>query len=97
MSREQRTVKVSPIPGEALRYRVESWTEGTEPHYVDLDCYNKYPECSCMHYKTRIKKNLEKGHALWTMPTMCRHIEAAYRYFATKQIKHISEIINEQK
>ena len=96
MSREQRTVKVTPIQGEPLRYTVESWSQKKEPHTVDLDSYDKHPECSCDHYKFKIKKNLDNDHPLWVKGlTMCRHMEAAYRYFAAKQIFYISEHINQ--
>ena len=92
--------KVTPIPGEPLRYTVESSSEKQAPHIVDLNIGNGSFECSCVGFSCVINPRIQKGEPLFignypNERTMCRHIKEAYFYFAKAMLTDMSKIQNE--
>ena len=100
MPRRTRTVKVEAVPGEKLVYRVESWSQGQEPHRVDLLGLDGNGECSCKWFATTCAPNyranggkiVEYGDPDSPNPqaSRCRHVAAALRYFTNHLLKHMA-------
>ena len=78
MSKADRTVLVSEIPGELMRYHVESWSRPRRPHVVDLLAYGGSGECSCTDWSTRRGPAVKAGESVGIY---CRHVLAARSYF----------------
>lgn len=97
MPRETKTVRVAPIPNEALRYYCESWTSPQRPHLVDLSDHFGNGSCSCKDFITRRQPAIRDGKPLFTQATTCRHIQAAHRYWLKHSLEHAAETINAQK
>ena len=86
-------MRVEPIRGEFLRYRVHSETKGDEEHVVDLHANDGNGECSCdqftfrcgpMWSKTKEMVNYERGKDGKLSPaTRCKHLNAAFLHLAT--------------
>lgn len=96
MPRATRTVRVSPIPNEPLRYWVESWSS-SKPHLVDLSEHNGNGACSCKNYITRKWPAIRDSTApLFTQETACRHIQAAWRHWLRHSLRDAAEIINKR-
>lgn len=93
MSRATRTVRVQPIPGEALRYWVESWTNATRPHLVDLAEHFGNGSCSCTDFLTRRQPAIVEGKRLFTDATSCRHVTAARRHFTEHTLADMAEML----
>lgn len=101
MPKAKETIKVEPIHGEPLRYRVESWGQPQFPHVVDLMEYDGNGCCDCKDFTTRCFPNwklhakpIEYGHPSEPNPnrTRCRHIDVAVRKFANDTLKEISRM-----
>lgn len=80
------TVRVDPIPGEVLRYHVQSWSNPNAPHMVDLSLYGGNGECSCRDFTTRRRPAILAGAVLFTRKTSCRHVIAARKYFTQETL-----------
>lgn len=78
MPRETNTVIVAEVPGEKMRFHVESWSRENRPHLVDLLAHAGLGECSCKDWQTRAWPRIRDGE---TNGTRCRHITAARDYF----------------
>lgn len=78
MPRDSQTVIVREIPGEPMRFTVESWAKAREPHLVDLLAHGGLGECSCMDWQIRRWPAIRDGGIV---DTRCRHVIAARSYF----------------
>lgn len=74
-------IRVEPIQGEVLRYRVSSSSNPNAPHMVDLSLYGGNGECSCRDFTTRRRPAIREGAELFTRATSCKHVLAARKYF----------------
>lgn len=82
MPRDEGTILVKPVEGElGLRFMVESWTNPTQPHYVDLAAGNGASECSCKHWQCRVGPALKKGADPYSHQGSCRHVRAVRRFW----------------
>ena len=86
MSKDPETLKAVPIPGEALRYWVESSKKGS-PWVVDLSSH----ECICPDFLCRREPALKAGAEPMTRHTCCKHIIAARREFLNTSLRQISD------
>jgi hypothetical protein len=100
MPRSTGTIKVKAIPGEAMRWRVESWSKPQEPHIVDLSMHGGRGECSCTDWQTRCNPNFKK-HGQWVeywgaggrpnpARSMCRHIHVTRIHFLNTSLRDIA-------
>ena len=90
MSANDRTIRVQPIPGEPLRYYVESWSSPTRPHVVDLAENKGNGACSCKDFVTRRQPAIDAKADLFTRETSCRHVIAARRHFTIHTLTDIA-------
>jgi hypothetical protein len=97
MSRADRTIRVQPIPGEALRFYVESWSSPSRPHIVDLAENQGNGACSCRDFVTRRQPNIDKLMPLFSRETSCRHVIAARRHFTIHTLTDIAREISCQR
>jgi hypothetical protein len=97
MSRTDRTIRVQPIPGEPLRYYVESWSSPSRPHIVDLAENQGNGACSCRDFVTRRQPNIDKLMPLFSRETSCRHVIAARRHFTIHTLTDIAREISCQR
>lgn len=91
MGAKQKTIKVTEVPGEPMRYWVESWTAGQLPHMVDLAACGGHGDCSCTDAATTVARNRklhpgkwnDYGHPGAINPDRCccRHVAAARKRF----------------
>lgn len=100
MPQAKDTIKVKPIPGEALRYQVESWQASKYPHVVDLMENNGNGSCDCKDFLTRCEPNYKEERKIveYGFPgnpnpkrTRCKHIHVAVKKFANDTLKEISK------
>jgi hypothetical protein len=103
MSRKTNTVKVREIPGEPLRYRVESWTDPDHPYTVDFTENQGNGECTCIDFVAYCQPRYLKtgqivGYGHPSSPnknrTRCRHIEAAFHYWGNKLLRDLAQHYN---
>ena len=73
---------VTPVPGEPLRYWVQSRSRNTVRHLVDLTAYDGNGECECEQFRFKFGPRLNAG-MVPGLRTECHHIIAAKRYLAT--------------
>lgn len=90
MPRETNTVRVEPIEGEPLRYRVESWSRPNQPHLVDLSLAHGNGACSCTDYVTRRAPAIKAGKPLFTKATSCRHVRMARKHFTVTTLAEMA-------
>lgn len=91
MPRASRTVRVSSIEGETMRFRVESWSAPQKPHTVDLLAYEGAGECSCTDWSTRRGPAIKHGEPHGTPATCCRHVTAARHYFLNRLLREMAQ------
>jgi hypothetical protein len=78
MPRDTNSILVEPMAGSCgLLFRVESWTNPSEPHLVDLTTQ----ECSCKHWQCRVGPALKAGADPFTKEGSCKHVRAVHRYW----------------
>jgi hypothetical protein len=97
MSRHDKTIRVAEIPGELMRFRVESWSNPQRPHTVDLLSQKGFGECSCTDWVTRRAINARNGAAMGTEATMCRHIKAARLFFLNRLLTRMAQDAAKQR
>jgi len=90
MSRDARTVKVQAIPGETMRFHVESWSSPQKPHLVDLLEYDGAGACSCTDWSTRRGPAIKAGCLPGLPETMCRHVAVARRVFLNQLLRQMA-------
>jgi hypothetical protein len=88
MAKIDQTVIVREVPGEEMRFRVESWSNPAQPHTVDLLAYKGAGECSCTDWQTRRWPAIRDGA---TTGTRCRHVIAARSYFLDSLLATMAE------
>ena len=81
MPKSEHTVRVTPIPNEPGRYRVESWSKPDSPHLVDLFSYGGRGECSCKDWQTRRGPMVKKACKVGDPQSLCRHVKACRSAF----------------
>lgn len=86
MPRCIRTVRVSPIPNEPLRFHVESWSRPGETHVVDLGARYPMGRCSCESYTCTLWPEFKRT----LRPRYCRHIESARTYLCNRRIRELA-------
>lgn len=72
-------------------YAVESWTEGREPHRVDLLAYEGRGECSCKSWQCRVEPALKGGASFYDPRGFCRHVQAARQFFLCRLLGQMSD------
>lgn len=87
MPRASNTVIVAEVPGERMRYRVESWSAENRPHVVDLLAHGGLGECSCTDWQTRRWPLIRDGE---TAGTRCRHVTAARDFFLSQLLARMA-------
>lgn len=87
MSKHDGTVRVQAIPGETMRFHVESWSSPSRPHTVDLLAREGAGECSCKDWQTRRGPAIKRGERAGIF---CKHVLAARRYFLDGLLKRLS-------
>lgn len=95
MSAENRTVRITEIPGEPWRFRVESWSDPANPHVVDLLQHRGAGECSCWNWKRQrwpLIRDAEAQGLKWeTNPhVFCRHVKVARNYRLNSLLRKLS-------
>ena len=78
--------RVTPIPGEALRYYVGSRSRQAVQHIVDLSALYGNGQCSCEAFCFKAAKRLATGEVP-SEQTECRHIREAKRYLALTVVR----------
>ena len=88
-------LEVRPIPGEPLRFHVESVSKPDEPHLVDLAANNGFGACSCQDFELRREDYLTCGAPPLTNRTACCHMRAAFRAFGAWAVRAFAKSINQ--
>ncbi len=78
--------RVTPIPGEALRYYVSSGSRKSVQHVVDLSGYYGNGQCSCEAFCFKAAPRWASGEVP-SEQTECRHIREAKRHLALTVIR----------
>ena len=79
-------LRVHPIAGEPLRFRVESVSEPEHMHMVDLGLNNGGGFCDCMDFCARRDGFLKATGLPYQDRTACSHVKAAFRVFGMAHI-----------
>ena len=91
---------VDEIPGEAMRFRVESRGSPEFPHTVDLLAHGGLGECSCRDWEIVCFPNYRQGgRRIGAGPrksrdpqrTRCCHVEAARELFLNELLARMAE------
>jgi hypothetical protein len=91
MSKADKTVRVREIPGEPFCFRVESWSDGREPHRVELLAHQGRGECSCERWGFKAWPALKAGASWYDPHGFCRHVLAARQFFLCRLLTHMSD------
>jgi hypothetical protein len=83
-------LRVEPIAGEPLRFRVESVSEPEQPHTVDLELNNGGGFCDCIDFCARRDGFLKATGLPYQDRTACSHVKAAFRVFGMWAIQKVS-------
>jgi hypothetical protein len=104
MGKLRKTVKVAEVPGEPLRYQVESWADPRLYHVVDLSENGGNGECDCKDFRTRCTANLKANGGKWVhygapgLPnpdrTQCRHCYCARLKFTDTTLRAIAATLH---
>ncbi len=102
MPKASHSVRVQAIPGESMRYWVESWQSADTQHTVDLLEHDGNGQCSCRDF-LRCLRNMKDGHKKipYGYPglphpnrTQCRHIYCARMKFTADVLTEMSRRAN---
>jgi|GEM_PF-2469450 len=101
MSKSTKSVKVKAVPGEILRYQVESWGRADLHHIVDLMEQGGNGECGCTDFRMQCTTNWKENGGAWVLygfpghpdpkRTQCRHIYCARMKFTNDTLKLLSK------
>ena len=82
-------MNVSPIPGERLRFMVDSRSRPGMAHMVDLEEYQCNGSCTCEWFLTGLGVSAKAEQHRFASDTVsqCPHIRAAIRYFLRRFTK----------
>lgn len=97
MSKEDGTIQIQPVAGEAMRFLCSSWSHPKQPHLVDLSENQGNGCCSCIDYTTRRGPAIKAGADLFTRATSCRHLIAVRKYWAMTTLRDIAAHIKNQE
>lgn len=97
MSKEDGTVKIQPVAGEAMRFLCESWSQKRAPYLVDLSDNQGNGSCVCTDFITRRNPAIRAGAPLFTRETSCRHLIAVRKYWAMTTLRDIAAHIKNQE
>lgn len=90
MPAHNKTVRVREIPGEVMRFHVESWSHPQRPHVVDLLAHTGRGECSCTDWQTRRGPAIKAGASQGSPEALCRHVKVARVYFLNKLLRSMA-------
>jgi hypothetical protein len=103
----KQSVRVREIPGEPMRYYVESWGQPKEPHTVDLSMHDGHGSCSCRDFVTNVARNRKTHPGAWNFygtpdainpqRTQCRHIAAAQRKYLMTTLPAVARSLHPQQ
>ena len=86
--------KVEPIPGELLRFFVQSRSIPGQRYLVDLESYHFNGQCGCQHFTFGIQPKLNAG-ARTSPGTRCAHIREAREWLLdNKVLPQLRDIAN---
>ena len=77
---------VHQIPGEPLRFRVDSDRAGISPYLVDLAENDGWGQCDCKHWQCRVAPLVRDGER-----ASCKHVQRARSFLLDKLLKAIVE------
>lgn len=77
-------MRVAPIIGEPLRFRVQSETNPRKWYLVELG--SRQTQCDCVHYLMRIAPTIYNSRQ---RVDPCKHGQAALLYFAMQMLERI--------
>jgi len=98
-------MNVEPIPGESLRFYVESESEPGTKHLVDLTENRGSGKCSCQAFQFQCEQNIKLGKPMfsrgepivnlrglisWPDATCCKHIYQVQILLLTKLLSQAS-------
>ena len=83
-------LKVAPIPGEPLRFYVESASSPAHSHIGDLSDNEGFGACSCEDFILRREDFIASGAPPQTSRTSCQHIRAAFRVFGIWAVRQVA-------
>ena len=89
-------LRVEPIPGEPLRFRVQSQSEPEHMHVVDLGLNEGGGFCDCPDFCCRRDGFLKATRLPYQDRTSCSHVKAAFRVFGLAQIKRTMKTMGYQ-
>lgn len=95
----RRRLKVEPIPGEIMRFHVESQRAGVPPYLVDLEALDLNGCCACENFEHRIFPLVKAQLTVpWDkrVPVLCIHLIDATEYFDRQLKKALSESLNKK-
>ena len=82
-------MKVIPILGEPLRFRVQSEANPRKFYLVELEANHLAGQCDCHHWRIRIGPLIQ--HDFQTkVKRFCKHILAARSYFCERMLERIA-------
>ena len=88
----------NPIDGvvwrEKLVFEVESRSEPTHPHLVDLSCYRFNGKCDCKCFELTLEKRLREG-AEPSDKRRCWHIRKAYLWLNAAMVPILSDLFHD--
>jgi hypothetical protein len=101
------TIKVAEIPGEPMRYRVESWQRPKYPYTVDLSEAGGHGECHCKDFCTTVTRNRKLHPGAWIdygTPddinpdrTQCKHIAVAQKKWKMTVLPDVAARLNAER
>lgn len=98
-------MNVEPIPGESLRFYVESESEPGTKHLVDLSLNRGSGVCSCKAFEFQCQQNIKLGKPMFSRgepivnlrglishpeATICRHISRVHSLLLEKLLSQAS-------
>ena len=90
---------VHPIPGEPLRFWVDSFTDTRTRYLVDLEELGFHGWCSCQNFEKkrfpRLKQDLREGRALALR--RCKHIQRAQRFHSELMVRVTVKLQSQRK
>lgn len=82
-------MKVVPILGEPLRFRVQSEANPRQFYLVELEANRLAGQCECHHWRMRIGPLIHHDYQT-RIKRRCKHLNAAFIYFGERMLERIS-------
>ena len=93
-SNKPKTIRVAPIPGEPLRYWVQSRSHPQKPHVVDLSEHGGRGKCSCIGWDTTRWPMIRDGCAVGAPGSCCTHVLAARTHWLNHSLEDASAALH---